>query len=44
MCRRKIPDSCQIVHSCGVTFVRIPVYDSPCVVTESTALDLMKQL
>ena len=38
----EIPAKRQIVHSCGVSMVRIPVYDSPCVVTELAALDLMK--
>ena len=35
----EIPAKNQIVHSCGVSLVRIPVYDSPCVVTERAALD-----
>ena len=38
----EIPAENQIVHSCGVSLVRIPVYDSPCVVTERAALDLME--
>ena len=38
----EIPAKRQIVHSCGVSLVRIPVYDSPCLVTERAALDLMK--
>jgi len=29
----------QLVHSAGVTFVNVPVYDSPCVLTERDALD-----
>ena len=37
----EIPSSRQIVHSCGVTFVRIPAYDSPCLVTDRAALDLL---
>ena len=37
----EIPAKQQIVHSCGVSLVRIPVYDSPCLVTERAALDLM---
>ena len=37
----EIPARQQIVHSCGVSLVRIPVYDSPCVVTERAALDMM---
>lgn len=24
----------QVVHSCGITFLNIPVYDSPCAITE----------
>ena len=38
----EIPAKQQIVHSCGVSLVQIPAYDSPCVVTERAALDLMK--
>lgn len=30
------PKERQIVHSCGVTLVDVPVYDSPCVLTERT--------
>ncbi len=30
----------QIVHSTGVSFVRVPVYDSPCILTEKSALTL----
>ena len=30
----------QIVHSSGVTFADVPVYDSPCLLTERAALDL----
>ena len=37
----EIPAKSQIVHSRGVTLVRIPVYDSPCVVTERAAIDMM---
>ena len=37
----EIPAKQQVVHSCGVSLVRIPVYDSPCLVTERAALDLM---
>ena len=36
-----IPAPWQIAHSCGVSLVRIPMYDSPCLVTERAALDLM---
>ena len=31
----------QVRHSRGISFIRVPVYDSPCVLTERTALDLM---
>jgi hypothetical protein len=30
----EFPRSRQLVHSGGVTFVNVPVYDSPCVLTE----------
>ena len=33
-----IPAKRQLVHSCGVSLVCIPVYDSPCLVTERAAL------
>ena len=36
----EVPDDLQVVHSCGIDFVEIPVYDSPCVLTELKALDL----
>lgn len=35
------PVKSQIRHSRGVSFVRVPIYDSPCVLTERAALDLM---
>ena len=38
----EIPAKQQIVHSCGVSLVRIPVYDSPCLVTERAALDILE--
>ena len=37
----EIPAKRQIVHKCGVSLVRIPAYDSPCLVAERVALDLM---
>jgi hypothetical protein len=37
----EIPAKNQIRHADGITFVRIPVYDSPCFVTEREALDLL---
>ncbi len=37
----EIPAKRQIVHSAGVSLVRIPAYDSPCLVTERAALDMM---
>ena len=36
------PKDRMLVHSCGVTFVDVPVYDSPCVLTEKSALQLMR--
>ena len=36
----EIPPENQIRHADGITFVRIPAYDSPCFVTERSALDL----
>ena len=38
----EIPQENQIVHADGITFVRIPAYDSPCFVAELTALALIK--
>ena len=35
------PAKQQIRHSRGVSFVRVPVYDSPCVLTERAALDML---
>ena len=37
----EIPAENQIQHADGITFVRIPAYDSPCFVTERAALDLL---
>ena len=37
----EIPARNQIKHDDGITFVRIPAYDSPCFVTERSALDLL---
>lgn len=34
----EVPAERQIVHSCGISFVRIPVYDSPCLLTERKAV------
>jgi hypothetical protein len=34
------PKEEMLVHSAGVTFVNVPVYDSPCVLTERAALKL----
>lgn len=36
------PKECQIRHSRGITFIRVPVYDSPCVLTERRALEELK--
>ena len=32
------PKERQLVHSCGVTFVDVPVYDSPCILAEMDAV------
>ena len=37
----EIPTENQISHADGITFVRIPAYDSPCFVAERSALDLL---
>ena len=34
------PKEDMLVHSAGITFVNVPVYDSPCVLTERAALKL----
>ena len=36
----EIPPENQISHADGITFVRIPAYDSPCFVAERAALDV----
>ena len=36
----EVPAAHQIAHSCGISFVRIPVYDSPCILTERAALSI----
>ena len=35
----EIPEENQIIHADGVTLVRVPAYDSPCIVAERRALD-----
>ena len=35
-----LPSECQIVHSRGVSFANIPVYDSPCLIAERASLKL----
>ena len=40
----ELPSDLQVCHSCGVDFVEIPVYDSPCVLTERKALDFKRAL
>ena len=35
-----LPSECQIVHSRGVSFANIPLYDSPCLVAERGSLKL----
>ena len=37
----EIPTENQISHADGITFVRIPAYDSPCFVAERSTLDLL---
>ena len=37
----EIPADRQLVHPCGIDLVEIPVYDSPCVLTERAALDFV---
>ena len=34
----EFPEENQIEHSCGITFVNVPVYDSPCLLAEGSAL------
>ena len=34
------PAKQQVRHSRGISFIRVPVYDSPCVLTERAALDV----
>ena len=34
----ELPADLQIVHSCGIDFAEIPVYDSPCLLTERAAI------
>ena len=36
----ELPKKLQIVHSCGITFAEIPLYDSPCVLTERATLSI----
>lgn len=36
----ELPETIAIVHSCGTSFVNVPVYDSPCVITERVAVQL----
>ena len=38
----EFPVRYQIRHSDGVTFVRVPTYDSPCLLTERAAILLDK--
>ena len=37
----ELPADRQLQHSCGIDFVRIPAYDSPCVLTERRAIDFV---
>jgi hypothetical protein len=34
----EFPRKRQLVHSCGVSFVEVPVYDSPCILTERSVV------
>lgn len=34
------PKECQLVHSAGVTLIDVPVYDSPCAITERTSIEI----
>ncbi len=36
-----LPADRQITHSCGITFADIPVYDSPCILTEYAAVGIL---
>jgi len=40
----EFPAKQQIVHSAGVSFVRVPVYDSPCLLTERAAIEMIPSL
>ena len=35
-----VPENRQVVHSQGITFVRLPLYDSPCLLAERAAVGL----
>jgi len=37
----ELPRDRQVIHSGGIDFVEIPSYDSPCLLTERSALDMM---
>ena len=39
----ELPAEAQIVHSCGVAFADVPVYDSPCLLTERSVLDFVPE-
>ena len=36
----EFPKKDMLIHSCGVTFVNVPVYDSPCLLTERSVTGL----
>lgn len=36
----ELPDSSQVAHRCGIDFIRIPAYDSPCLVAERSDLNM----
>lgn len=35
----ELPKKLQIVHSCGITFAEIPLYDSPCLLTDRETIE-----
>lgn len=36
----EIPAANVLVHSCGVNFIDVPVYDSPCLIAERSDLQI----
>ena len=35
------PKDLQVEHSCGITLFDVPIYDSPCILTERSALEIV---